>query len=105
MEKNFETITKIILVIKIIKINVKLEIFVAIQVSAEGQHIVPKEIREVFHNGSKYDYYFIIREPAEELEGQFECLGEKKRKCMTFSVLIKKEIKKRIKIKKKLEKP
>ena len=36
----------------------------------------PKEIPVVFHNGSTCDYYFIIKELAKELEGQFECLGE-----------------------------
>ena len=33
----------------------------------------PKEIPAVFHNGSTYDYRFIIRELAEEFEGEFEC--------------------------------
>ena len=36
----------------------------------------PKEIPVVFDNGSTYDYYFIIKELAEEFKGQFECLGE-----------------------------
>ena len=36
----------------------------------------PKEIPVVFHNGSTYDYHFIIKELAEEFEGQFKCLGE-----------------------------
>ena len=30
----------------------------------------------MFHNSSKYDYRFIIKELAEEFKGQFECLGE-----------------------------
>ena len=30
----------------------------------------------MFHNGSTYDYRFIIKELAEEFEGEFECLGE-----------------------------
>ena len=34
------------------------------------------EIPAVFHNGSNYDYRFIIKELANEFEGQFECLGE-----------------------------
>ena len=34
---------------------------------------IPKEIPVVLHNGSTYDYHFIIKEVAEELEGQFEC--------------------------------
>ena len=36
----------------------------------------PKEIPVVFHNGSTYDYHFIIKQLAKEFEGQFECLGE-----------------------------
>ena len=36
----------------------------------------PKEIPVVFYNGSTYNYHFIIKELAEEFEGQFECLGE-----------------------------
>ena len=39
---------------------------------------VPNEILVVFLNGSNYDYHFIIKELANEFEGQFECLGEKK---------------------------
>ena len=44
----------------------------------------------MFHNGSTYDYHFIIKELAEEFEGEFECLGENTEKCITFSVPIKK---------------
>ena len=36
----------------------------------------PDKIPVVFHNGSTYDYHFIIKELAEEYEGQFECLGK-----------------------------
>ena len=50
----------------------------------------PKEISVVIHNGSTYDYNFIIKELAEEFEGQFECLGENTEKYITFSVPIKK---------------
>ena len=46
----------------------------------------------MFHNGSTYDYQFIIKELAEEFEGEFECLGENTKKYITFSVAIKKEI-------------
>ena len=53
---------------------------------------MPKEIPVVFHNGSTYDYHFIIKELAEECEGQFECLGENTEKYITFSVPIKKEL-------------
>ena len=44
------------------------------------------------HNGSTYDYHFIIKELAEEFEGEFECLDENTEKYITFSVPIKKEI-------------
>ena len=48
---------------------------------------IPKEISVVFHNGSTYDYHFIIKELAEEFKGQFKCLGENTEKYITFSVL------------------
>ena len=52
----------------------------------------PKEILVVFHNGSIYDYHFIIKQSEKEFDGQFECLGENTEKYITFSVPIKKEI-------------
>ena len=59
---------------------------------------ISKEIPVVFHNGSTYDYHFIIKHLAEEFEGEFECLGENTEKKITFSVPIKKEITKKDKI-------
>ena len=53
---------------------------------------MPKEIPVAFHNGSTYDYHFIIKELAEEFEGGFECLGGNTEKYVTFLVRIKKEI-------------
>ena len=53
---------------------------------------IPKYIPVIFHNGSTYDYHFIIKELACELEGNFECLGESTEKYITFSVPIKKRI-------------
>ena len=52
---------------------------------------VPKGTPVVFHNGSAYDYHFIIKTLAEESEGEFECLGENTEKCITFSVRLNKE--------------
>ena len=52
---------------------------------------VPEEIPVVFHNGSTYDYHFIIRQLAEEFEGESEWLGENTEKYITFSVRLKKE--------------
>ena len=49
-----------------------------------------KKIPVVFHNGSTYDYLFIVKELAKEFEGQFECLGENTEKYTTFSVPLKK---------------
>ena len=51
------------------------------------KHKAPKEI----HNGSTYDYHFIIKQLAEDFNSQFECLGENTEKFITFSVPIKKE--------------
>ena len=53
---------------------------------------IPKEIPVIFHNGSTYDYHFMIKELAKEFEGEFDCLGENTEKYITFSVPIKKEI-------------
>ena len=53
---------------------------------------VPKEIPVVFHNGSTYDYHFIIKELVKEFKVNFECLGENTEKYITFSVPIKKKI-------------
>ena len=53
---------------------------------------IPKEIPVLFHNGSTYDYHFIIKELVKEFDGNFECLGETTEKYITFSVPIKKKI-------------
>ena len=53
---------------------------------------IPKGIPVVFHNGSTYDSHFIIKELAEEFEGEFEYLGENTEKYITFLVSIKKKI-------------
>ena len=53
---------------------------------------IPKEIPVVFHNGSTYDYHFIIKELVKEFDGNFECLGENTEKNITFSAPIKKKI-------------
>ena len=52
---------------------------------------VPKEIPVLSHNGSTYDYHFIIKQLAEDFKGQSECLRENTEKYITFSVPIKKE--------------
>ena len=56
---------------------------------------IPREIPVVFHNGSTYDYHFIIKKLAVEYKGEFECLSENTEKYITFSVPIKKETIKR----------
>ena len=53
---------------------------------------ISKEIPILFHNGSTYDYHFIIKELVKEFDGNFECLGENTEKYITFSVPIKKMI-------------
>ena len=53
---------------------------------------VPNEIPVAFHNGSNYDYHFIVKELANEFQGQFECLWETIENNKTFSVPIGKEL-------------
>ena len=53
---------------------------------------ISRNIPVAFHNGSIYDYHFIIKELAKESEGEFECLGENAEEYITFSVQINKEI-------------
>ena len=53
---------------------------------------IPKGIPVVFHNGSTYDYHYIIKKLARESNGNFDYLGENTEKYITFSVLIKKEL-------------
>ena len=52
---------------------------------------VPNEIPVVFHNGSNYDYHFIIKELANKFVGKFECVGENMEKYNSFSVPIEKK--------------
>ena len=44
----------------------------------------PKETPVIFHNGSTYDYHFIINQLAKEFEGKFECLGENTEKYINY---------------------
>ena len=44
--------------------------------SCNLRYKVPKLIPIVFHNGSIYDYHFIIKELLKEFESNFDCLGE-----------------------------
>ena len=53
---------------------------------------IVKEIPVLFHNGSVYDYHFIIKHLAREFEGNFECLGENTEKYISFTVRFKKVI-------------
>ena len=64
----------------------------AVRSTCNLRYKTPKEIPVVFHNGSRYDYHFIIKELAEEFKRQFECLVENTEKYITFSAKIKKQI-------------
>ena len=45
----------------------------------------------VFHNGSVYDYHFIIKQLSIEFRGKFDYLGENTEKYITSSVPIYKK--------------
>ena len=53
---------------------------------------IVKEVPVMFHNGSVYDYHFIIKYLAKEFKGNFEYLGENTEKCISFTVPFKKVI-------------
>ena len=57
---------------------------------------ISKEIPVVFHNGSTYDYHFIVKNLAEEFEREFECLGENTEKYILFQYQSRKKLRKRI---------
>ena len=64
---------------------------------------VVKEIPVLFHNGSVYDYHFIIKYLTRKFEGNFACLGENTEKYISFTVpftkvINDKEIKYRIRL-------
>ena len=59
---------------------------------------ITKDIPIIFHNGSTYEYHFIIKEPAKEFKGEFECLGENTDKYITFLCQSTKKLQKRIRI-------
>ena len=65
--------------------------FRAAHIECNLRYKIPKEIPVVFHNGSTYDYHFIIKKLAEEFEGEFEYLGENAEKYINFAVPPKKE--------------
>ena len=50
-----------------------------------------REIPVIFHDGSTYDYHFVIKK-LEEFKGNFDCLGENTEKCITLSAPIKKDL-------------
>ena len=59
--------------------------------SCNLRYKIPKEIHVVLHNGSSYDYHFIIEEVVKEFKGNCDCLGENTETYITFSAPIKKE--------------
>ena len=68
------------------------------------KYSVPKEIPIVFHNGSNYDYHFIIKELVEEFFKKFTWLEENNEKYITFTVPLEKKLLELIKVEEKLHK-
>ena len=56
------------------------------------QNTVPKKISTGFHNGSNYDYHFIIKKVAKKFLKQFTCLRKYTDKYLILAVSIKKEV-------------
>ena len=53
---------------------------------------MPRKIPIVFHNGSNYNYHFIIKELPKELKKQFIYLGENTEKYISFTVPVGKKV-------------
>ena len=56
------------------------------------RYSVFNKIPIVFRNGCNYDYYFIIKELAEEFQKHLTCLNKNAEKYITFTVSIEKEV-------------
>ena len=56
------------------------------------KYSVPKKNPIVFHNGSNFDYHFIVKELEEEFKQQFTCLGANTKKYVTFIAPIEKQV-------------
>ena len=93
ISKKSSNITVMIQIILKLKITVIILVRGAVHSICNSKYNVPKEIPVVFHNGSKYDYHFIIKELAKTFEREFNCLGENTKKYKTISVPITKEVK------------
>ena len=65
---------------------------IAITLENLEELLIVFDIPVVIHNGSTYDYHFIIKQLGEEFKGRFEFLGENTEKYITFSVPIKNEL-------------
>ena len=48
-----------------------------------------REISVVVHNGSNYDFHFLLNELARKFRANMKCIGENTEKCRSFSVPIK----------------
>ena len=62
------------------------------------EYIIVKEIPVLFHNGSVYDYHFIIKYLAREFKSNFEYLGENTETVPFKKVINDEEIKYKIRI-------
>ena len=56
------------------------------------KYSVPKKIPIVFHNGSNYDYHFIIKKVAEKFKKTIYLFRKNTEKYITFTILIEKEV-------------
>ena len=68
------------------------------------KYSIPKEIPLVFHNGSNYDYHFIIKVLTKGFDRVFNCLWENTEKYNTFSIAMGKKLKGLVRMGKKLQK-
>ena len=64
----------------------------AAQSKCNLKYNVPKKTPIVFNNGYKYNDHLIIKELAEEFEGEITCFGENTKKYLTLSFPVEKQV-------------
>ena len=73
--------------------EVKLEIIIGAAHSVCNlKYSVPNTISIAFHNGSNYDYHFIIKVLAEGFEKKLTHVGENTKNYITFMIPIENEV-------------
>ena len=64
----------------------------AVHSICNSEYSVPKRISIAFHDGSNYDYHFLIKELVKEFKKQFTCFGENDERYIILTIRTEKKI-------------